>query len=380
MKVKKYVVKNMNEAMAKIRNELGKDAIIVSQRKVRKEGIKGYFTPKMIEVTAALDRYNKDNEKKQSIDSIKALIYNKQEEQKRALISEKQIDKKDKIIKNTDSANENIIKEVIEMKNMIKELQSNRMETKDENDIDSFIDSLDISKESKKRIIEEILKIDSDNDIEEKFKISLENIVPEYEDKERKIEILIGPTGVGKTTTIAKLAGRKALLEKKKVGLITIDTYRIGAVEQLKTYSDIMNIPFKVVYSIKEMDEALEKLKDCDSIFIDTTGRSAKNTMQISELRAYINKIPNKLIHLVISSTIKNKDIKVILQGYGVIDFDSIIVTKLDETSNYEILIDALIDGNKPISYMTLGQSVPDDIKKVSKNFIIDLIVGDKVI
>lgn len=380
MKVKKYVVKNMNEAMAKIRNELGKDAIIVSQRKVRKEGIKGYFTPKMIEVTAALDRYNKDNEKKQSIDSIKALIYNKQEEQKRALISEKQIDKKDKIIKNTDSANENIIKELIEMKNMIKELQSNRMETKDENDIDSFIDSLDISKESKKRIIEEILKIDSDNDIEEKFKISLENIVPEYEDKERKIEILIGPTGVGKTTTIAKLAGRKALLEKKKVGLITIDTYRIGAVEQLKTYSDIMNIPFKVVYSIKEMDEALEKLKDCDSIFIDTTGRSAKNTMQISELRAYINKIPNKLIHLVISSTIKNKDIKVILQGYGVIDFDSIIVTKLDETSNYEILIDALIDGNKPISYMTLGQSVPDDIKKVSKNFIIDLIVGDKVI
>ena len=380
MKVKKYVVKNMNEAMAKIRNELGKDAIIVSQRKVRKEGIKGYFTPKMIEVTAALDRYNKDNEKKQSMDSIKALIYNKQEEQKRALISEKRIDKKDKIIENTDSANENIIKEVIEMKNMIKELQSNRMETKDENDIDSFIDSLDISKESKKRIIEEILKIDSDNDIEEKFKISLENIVPEYEDKERKIEILIGPTGVGKTTTIAKLAGRKALLEKKKVGLITIDTYRIGAVEQLKTYSDIMNIPFKVVYSIKEMDEALEKLKDCDSIFIDTTGRSAKNTMQISELRAYINKIPNKLIHLVISSTIKNKDIKVILQGYGVIDFDSIIVTKLDETSNYEILIDALIDGNKPISYMTLGQSVPDDIKKVSKNFIIDLIVGDKVI
>ena len=380
MTVKKYVVKNMNEAMAKIRNELGKDAIIVSQRKVRKEGIKGYFTPKMIEVTAALDRYNKDNEKKQSMDSIKALIYNKQEEQKRALISEKRIDKKDKIIENTDSANENIIKEVIEMKNMIKELQSNRMETKDENDIDSFIDSLDISKESKKRIIEEILKIDSDNDIEEKFKISLEKIIPEYEDKERKIEILIGPTGVGKTTTIAKLAGRKALLEKKKVGLITIDTYRIGAVEQLKTYSEIMNIPFKVVYSIKEMDEALEELKDCDSIFIDTTGRSAKNTMQISELRAYINKIPNKLIHLVISSTIKNKDIKVILQGYGVIDFDSIIVTKLDETSNYEILIDALIDGNKPISYMTLGQSVPDDIKKVSKNFIIDLIVGDKVI
>ena len=380
MKVKKYVVKNMNEAMSKIRNELGKDAIIVSQRKIRKEGIKGYFTPKLIEVTAALDRYNKNNEG-QSMDSIKALIYNKQEEQKKALIAKEQFVQKDKRIENNEDSNSSIIKEVIEMKKMIKELQNNNaIEDKEDNVIDSFIDNLDISIESKKRIIEEMLKIDTDNEVEEKFKMVLDKIVPEYEDKEKKIEILIGPTGVGKTTTIAKLAGRKALLEKKKVGLITIDTYRIGAVEQLKTYSEIMNIPFKVVYSIKEMDEALEELKDCDSIFIDTTGRSAKNTMQISELRAYINKIPNKLIHLVISSTIKNKDIKVILQGYGVIDFDSIIVTKLDETSNYEILIDALIDGNKPISYMTLGQSVPDDIKKVSKNFIIDLIVGDRVI
>lgn len=380
MKVKKYVVKNMNEAMSKIRNELGKDAIIVSQRKIRKEGIKGYFTPKLIEVTAALDRYNKNNEG-QSMDSIKALIYNKQEEQKKALIAKEQFVQKDKRIENNEDSNSSIIKEVIEMKKMIKELQNNNaIEDKEDNVIDSFIDNLDISIESKKRIIEEMLKIDTDNEVEEKFKMVLGKIVPEFEDKEKKIEILIGPTGVGKTTTIAKLAGRKALLEKKKVGLITIDTYRIGAVEQLKTYSEIMNIPFKVVYSIKEMDEALEELKDCDSIFIDTTGRSAKNTMQISELRAYINKIPNKLIHLVISSTIKNKDIKVILQGYGVIDFDSIIVTKLDETSNYEILIDVLIDGNKPISYMTLGQSVPDDIKKVSKNFIIDLIVGDRVI
>lgn len=380
MKVKKYIVKNMNEAMAKIRSELGKDAIIVSQRKIRKDGLKGYFTPKLIEVTAALDRYNKNNET-QSMESIKALIYNKQEEQKKALSRKESFIQKDRNIENREDSNSNIIKEVIEMKKMIKELQENKMiDSKEDNEVSSFIDNLDISAESKKVITEKILEIDSDAEVKEKFKMALDTIVPEYEGKEKKIEILIGPTGVGKTTTIAKLAGRKALLEKKKVGLITIDTYRIGAVEQLKTYSEIMNIPFKVVYSIKEMDEALEELKECDSIFIDTTGRSAKNTMQISELRAYINKIPNKLIHLVISSTIKNKDIKVILNGYGVIEYDSIIITKLDETSNYEILMDVLIDGNKSISYMTLGQSVPDDIKKVSKNFIIDLIVGDRVI
>ena len=120
MRVKKFVVKNMNEAMARIRNELGKDAIIVSQRKIRKEGIKVYFTPKLIEVTAALDKYN--NNERQSMDSIKALIYNKQEEQKKALIKKENLVKNDKVIENAEDSNNSIIKEVIEMKKMIKEL------------------------------------------------------------------------------------------------------------------------------------------------------------------------------------------------------------------------------------------------------------------
>lgn len=105
-----------------------------------------------------------------------------------------------------------------------------------------------------------------------------------------KVTVLVGPTGVGKTTTIAKLAGKLSLIDKKKVGLITIDTYRIGAVEQLKTYADIMNIPFKVVFSIKDMEKAIIDLDYCDVILVDTTGRSSKNMMQISELRAFIEK------------------------------------------------------------------------------------------
>ena len=154
MKVKKFVVKNMNEAMARIRNELGKDAIIVSQRKIRKEGIKGYFTPKLIEVTAALDKYN--NNERQSMDSIKALIYNKQEEQKKALIKKENLVKNDKVIENAEDSNNSIIKEVIEMKKMIKELQNNNaIEDKENSVIGSFIDNLDISIESKKRIIED---------------------------------------------------------------------------------------------------------------------------------------------------------------------------------------------------------------------------------
>jgi len=146
--------------------------------------------------------------------------------------------------------------------------------------------------------------------------------------------VLVGPTGVGKTTTIAKLAGKLALVERRKVGLITVDTYRIGAVEQLKTYADIMNIPFKVVYNMSDMENAIESMSECEVVLIDTTGRSSKNRMQIAELRTFVDKADTKNIHLVISATTKNKDIKYIIEGYQILHYNSIIVTKLDETSH----------------------------------------------
>ena len=191
---------------------------------------------------------------------------------------------------------------------------------------------------------------------------------------------LVGPTGVGKTTTIAKLAGRLALVEKKKVGLITIDTYRIGAIEQLKTYAEIMNIPFKVVITIKEMEEAIESMSDCDVILIDTTGRSSKNTMQISELRAFIEKADPDFVNLVVSATTKNKDIKNILNGYSDLGYDSIIITKLDETTVYGSIYNIAKRSNKPISFVTVGQNVPDDIKIPEKEELARFILGEETL
>ena len=153
-------------------------------------------------------------------------------------------------------------------------------------------------------------------------------------DDEQRVAVLIGPTGVGKTTTIAKLAANFALVAGKKVGVITIDTYRIAAVEQLKTYADIIGIPIQVAYSPKELREAIAKMHDRDLILVDTAGRSQNNELQIAELKNYIEGI-NAEIHLVLSATTKEADIEDVIRVFGVLPIDRIILTKLDETTSH---------------------------------------------
>ena len=384
MLIKKYLVKNMNEAMTRIRYELGKDAIIISQRKVRESGVKGYFKPKLIEVTAALENSKVDKKKskkvsevdnfKDSLNSIKS-IFEKEEvkahidrsvEIEKPSISEKADTKKDEALKD----------EVKEIKELLNKVIKNTNKEKEALVAVDFLRDMDIEE----NLLEDI-NLENYEDIES-FKDELKEVLKrdiEVVNKDLKGNVvLIGPTGVGKTTTIAKLAGRLALIEKKKVGLITIDTYRIGAVEQLKTYAEIMNIPFKVVITLKEMEEAINSLSGCDVVLVDTTGRSSKNTMQISELRAFIQKVNSSNISLVISGTTKNKDIDAILSGYGEINYEDTIVTKLDETTSYGCLYNIAKKSSKPISYITVGQNVPDDLKVPSKDEIIKLILGEE--
>lgn len=364
MVIKKYIVKNMNEAMTRIRYELGKDAIIISQRKVKEPGIKGFFTPKLIEVTAAIENTKikvKEEEKrfKESLDSFKKLIVNDE-------------DKKE--IKD-----DNISNEVKEMKELLNQVIQNTTKEEKIDSRESYLRELDID-DKYISDLKEFIHENSEEEMKESFKEYLnDNIQIDSKDLAGRI-VLVGPTGVGKTTTIAKLAGKLSLIDKKKVGLITIDTYRIGAVEQLKTYAEIMNIDFKVVITIKEMEEAVNSMKDLDVVLIDTTGRSSKNNMQISELRAFINKAEPDDILLVISAITKNKDISIILDGYSEVNYKSLIVTKLDETSIYGGLYNIIKEANKPIRYITTGQNVPDDIKVPNKEEIIELILGESSI
>jgi flagellar biosynthesis protein FlhF len=441
MIIKKYLVKNINEAMSKIRYELGKDAIIISQRKVRKSGFAGLFSGKLIEVTAAVessvneekkDESHKQNiiteedEFKKSIESIKKLMENEitvtQTKEKPSELNNSNVEKErqgsiidsvvgvedndGKIIqndiyrKNSSNSNnyelsvESVHKEVEELKTLINKVIENKS---------TISEPVDKSIEESNSLNLDSLKEQLNNlDIDEDFYDDIINMALDYKDEdvseteilrdifERDIlvtnkglngkVVLVGPTGVGKTTTIAKLAGRLALVEKKKVGLITIDTYRIGAIEQLKTYAEIMNIPFKVVITIKEMENAIESMEDCDVVLIDTTGRSSKNTMQISELRAFVQKANPDHVNMVISATTKNKDIKGILKGYSELEYESVIVTKLDETTAYGSIYNISRNSNKPISFITIGQNVPDDIKLSTKEELTRFILGEETL
>ena len=383
MVIKKYTANNMNEALTRIRYELGKNAVIISQRKIRKSGIAGFFSGKIVEVTAAVENSSIKKETpsfsnierqpniNSSIENLKKVMAKEIEaknNQSRNNIGQKEQKEQNNI---NVSSLEN---EMNEMKKLLNTVVNNTRKEEQEDELLTLLKKLDIDldyySELKKRI--------GDKDINEELKkIVSDDIKIATDDLKGKV-VLVGPTGVGKTTTIAKLAGKLSLIDKKKVGLITVDTYRIGAVEQLKTYAEIMNIPFKVVITMKEMSEAVKSMEDCDVVLIDTTGRSSKNSMQISELRAFIEKAEPDYISLVISSITKNRDINIILEGYKELNYNDIIITKLDETSVYGSLYNIERMSNKPIRFITTGQNVPDDIKNPSKEEIVKFIFGEE--
>ncbi|MFT8313908.1 MAG: flagellar biosynthesis protein FlhF [Clostridium sp.] len=396
MVIKKYIVNSMNEAVTRIRYELGKDAVIISQRKIRKKGFTGLFSKKVIEVTAAVDNVDKaaeinegkskiiHNSVENSLEAIKKAmdvqIGNKNSLEKLNYpVTSRKISKEVyNINKDEYDKEDNLIKEMQEMKNILKGIVKNNSNENSNHNSELYktLEKYDLED----AVIEEIInRINLENDEMkemEKLKKVLGSMIEVSEINEEGVIVLVGPTGVGKTTTIAKLAGRFALIEKKKIGLITVDTYRIGAVEQLKTYADIMKIPFKVVFSIKDMEAAVESMRDCDVVLVDTTGRSSKNKMQISELRAFIDKTHSENLHLVMSCTTKNRDIKSIVEGYNVLNYNNVIITKLDETTTYGSILNILKEAKKPLSYVSIGQNVPDDINTLKVEDVVNLITG----
>ena len=184
----------------------------------------------------------------------------------------------------------------------------------------------------------------------------------------------VGPTGVGKTTTIAKLAAELSLNQKKEVALLTLDTYRIAAIEQLKIYSKIIDIPLSIARDKKEFQEALQLYKDKDIVLIDTAGSSRKDEKQMKELMDFLKGDVSVETHLVLSSTDQEDILFSNIKRFYPLSVDRLIFTKLDEANSFGMLFNIAMKTNKAISYFTTGQKVPEDIEVATAEKTIDLI------
>ncbi|MBI5183033.1 MAG: hypothetical protein HY999_01530, partial [Nitrospinae bacterium] len=191
----------------------------------------------------------------------------------------------------------------------------------------------------------------------------------------QKIAAFIGPTGGGKTTTIAKLAAEYVLLRNKDVALITIDTYRIGGVEQLNIYADIIGIPVYVVLSQSELRRAIESYRDKDLILIDTPGRGQRDKSRLSELMNLLSGERSIEKYLVLSATTRDEGLSEIIENFSPLSIDSLLFTKIDEGVSFGSIINRSIHSGKPLSYLTTGQRVPEDIEIATLDRIVNLIL-----
>lgn len=197
-------------------------------------------------------------------------------------------------------------------------------------------------------------------------------------DESKKVSILIGPTGVGKTTTLAKLAAQYHFQKEKSVGLITIDAYRIAAIDQLKTYAHIMSLPLKVALTPEELEKCINDYEDMDIILVDTPGRSQLNTIEIRNIEEFLEAAQPADTHLLIPTSLKESDSIACIETFAPDYVQNLLFTKLDETLSFGSIINVCMKARKPISYLTTGQNVPDDIKLAEVNSLVDLFINKK--
>lgn len=396
MQVKKFVGENTSSVMALIKKEFGEDAIILQTNKIKTGGFLGFFQKEEIEILAALDNERKNKSKqnvknnnenetisdidfKYHIENMNGMM-NSKKEQNVSIENNMSTKNTAEIEVKRDIASKNEAKEVKrdidEIKNTVKQLSKKINDTfktpeeeeeyvKEQEEVSKLHDlgiSLDLSKEIVTNAKKRGKIITYDNMLSTIVDMFSEYINVDYAENKKHI-IFIGSTGVGKTTTLAKISSKEVMEKRKKIGFLTLDTYRISAVEQLKTYAEILSSPIEIAYEIKDLLASIERLSNRDKIFIDTAGRSHNNKGQVEDLKNVLNNIENKKVYLVLSANINMADMFDIVDTYAFINDYDIIVTKMDETTRHGNLLDLMKKTGKKISYTAFGQNVPDDIE-----------------
>lgn len=426
MIIKKFQAKTEETALELARKELGSGIVVMNVKKVKKKGLFSIFKPQQVEVTVALEEEEKQNfreavakvseiaRQSEAAGNTRSAKTEPEQQSKQGKAEpgpqpekQRQQEKQRQPEKNTqtiDSRQESAIEEKLStLQNLLEkqigstqeeEKESEGEEKKEDSNVAFFhllykmlLDN-EIEETYANQLVEELDgSVKPDMPIDYLLSVVYQKMVLKFgqtktiqsAEKGPKLVYFIGPTGVGKTTTIAKIASRLSVVEKKKIVLLTADTYRIAAAEQLRTYANILEVPFRIIYTPQEIRTAIEDYAAYDYIFVDTSGHSQKNTDQRDDTLALLRAADGqaeKEVYLVVSATTKYRDLLNIADTYQKLTDFRLVFTKLDETQCQGNLFNLRLHTDAPMSYVTCGQNVPDDIGEFDAQKTVKLLLG----
>lgn len=420
MIIKRFQAKTEEAALELARKELGSGMVVMNVKKVKKKGLFSIFKPQQVEVTVALEEEEKQNfreavAKVSEIARQSEAAGNSQSTKTEPAQGAKQVKAETKLqpdkakqpekkVQTEDSRQESVIEEKLStLQNLLEkqigstqeeEKKSEGEEKKEDSNVAFFhllykmlLDN-EIEEMYANQLVEELDgSVKPDMPIDYLLSVVYQKMVLKFgqtktiqsAEKGPKLVYFIGPTGVGKTTTIAKIASRLSVVEKKKIVLLTADTYRIAAAEQLRTYANILDVPFRIIYTPQEIRSAIEDYAAYDYIFVDTSGHSQKNTDQRDDTVALLRAADGqaeKEVYLVVSATTKYRDLLNIADTYQKLTDFRLVFTKLDETQCQGNLFNLRLHTDAPMSYVTCGQNVPDDIGEFDAQKTVKLLLG----
>jgi len=408
LKLKTFTAPTYTEALNKVKEELGDDVVIVSSKEIKKKTL---TSQGLYEIVVAVEEQNIKPRKSVTSDEehVKEVMLKLSSAAKEiSSLSAGEESQNDYVPQSRSvSVNSNPLEpqkseDILALKNQISQiadtlkfLQATVWNMVNSNELElppefSEIYALSRASGMSEKHLDEIMKLTikympmkmrkNRDTIKRYFHTLLKKMVPVRVEREvrpphKKIMMFVGPTGVGKTTTIAKLAARYAykLSQRHKVGIITLDTYRIGAVEQLMTYAKMMRLPIETVVDPSDFGDALNSLRHNDYILIDTVGSSQHDKEKIEKLKSFlkVDTFAEININLVLSAVTKYEDLVDIYNNFSILPIDTFVFTKLDETKTYGNIFSLLLDTKKPVSYFSIGQEVPDDLMEAGADYLL---------
>ncbi len=402
MRIRKFVAHTLKEATEQMKQELGPDAIVISNRKVTRGGPFNFLGREAFEVTGAIDDAVPATVSTYRRKSAASPPFERHLEESRSALNDQTALASLRTLaehfgdRSTEDQRQNPASrrrteptEMVELRSDMEDVKGTLKAIVDHlkyTRMPALPDALqkaygrlvqhDVDEHLAADIIQAVYshspheQMSNKQYLEEQLLAAIAGIIPtagneKSRRKKTRVVALVGPTGVGKTTTIAKLAAINKLLSGLDVGLISADTYRIGAIEQLRTFAGIADIPMEVVYKPVEMSAALRKFRTKDIVFVDTVGRSQRSKKELCDLAKFVSAAEPDETHLVLNASTNVKTCEEIIDQFKVVKPNRLIFSKLDEAATYGPMLSIIHRHHLPLSYVTTGQAVPDDIRRV---------------